>query len=162
MSSYINNRKHFDTISLNLQRLFGQQDFYLYPKLRELAAGIGCVKDKNICVEKLVANLRNLQVACVCYQYKHRHEPEPILNVIARTKEELRTEQSTPISLTLEGLYKVLGCAMYQIELFGLEQVRPLTKEERNTYDFFEMLTPMIAEYIVNRSKEYNKAPWSI
>lgn len=164
MSSFICSRRHFGSISKGIMRLHRDENFYFPRTLEKIAPELNHRNASEKEVEKRISTLTNslsrLQVMCVCYQYGDNCK-----NIDARIEEQLtsmKVKSVNPIDLHTIPLYKAITCALYQIEISHLEEVRQLTTEERNCLTFFETLNSELAEHIVNKLPEFNAAQWSI
>ena len=166
MSSFICNDKHFAYIAKGIIYLATKTDFYFSPELLKIAPELDRhkstgKKDAQHRIDALTNNLRDLQVLCVCLQYKH-HFPGTLDQEIQAHKQHLDYQQFTVEGLTLVRLYKALCCALYQIETHHLEELRPLTTDEREGLSFFTTLKIELSEYIIWKSPAFQNAPWEI
>lgn len=172
MSSFICSPKHFSSIEKTVKSLFQSsyrgsdiRSIYLYfckdivPELYNHSDGF----DQNKAMSKIsdmCDKLRELNVLCCTYQYKEHYKDtidKEISEQMAIVNEEIMGNNLSKVVL-----FKALNCLFYQIELEHLEEVRPLTKEEKQAYDFFQVFTSKLAENIVSNMPEYDAAAWGI
>lgn len=163
MSSFINTRRHFDSIAAGMKLLFRYQDFFIPDNLRKHLPGelLNPGKPDTDRVDELVERLMNLQILSVCNQYCEG-SPEKVAADVAEQMAAMGAPGKNPLTLNSVLLVKALDCAMYQIEEEYLTKYRALTEQEKDCLAFFEGFVNHLAGYIVRRSEQYENFTWAI
>jgi hypothetical protein len=161
MSSYINDRRHFDSIAAGIKKLLQISRFCPSKKLSECipVAAFRSPDSDMKPVDEIVARLADIQIISVCHQYPADCGIEAD---IADNRQIMSFPASGVKALSPVSLYKAIRCSLYQIEERRIEALRPLTVEETGCLTFFRTLLSELAEHIVERLPEYEKATWDI
>jgi hypothetical protein len=171
MSSFINTPKHFSTIKTNLARLIIYGDvndrqkinFYLPYEMKNTHP---IIYDNTYFVEEREKEIFNeidifaeLQALCVCLQYKHHSDKldEDIKVNCKEVKTIVKTER-----ISIIALFKLIGCALYQVETEHIKELRALTKEEKRALQFMKDIHNEIAHHVVYNSKDFKNSNYSI
>lgn len=167
MSSFICSNKHFASIAKGIMHIININSFHVSYDLKQIAPQIysykqtlneqSAIKEVN----SFIGTLMELQVLCVSLQYRHHYEGH-LDQEISEQREILHIPCNNPVPLSPAALYKSIHCALYQIETEHLEELRPLTSKEKDCLAFFGLFAANIADHIVSRLPEYDKAPWGI
>lgn len=161
MSSFINTRRHFDSIAAGIKKLLRSQDFYPPENVKKHLPG--AVLRSPLAeleqVDKMVARLLDLQIISVCCQYPSGQTPDAAIE-----EQRLIMERSCahPVTLAPIPLHKAISCALYQIEPQYVEKYRPLTDDQQACMSFFEEFQTYLAGYIVTNTTVYQAAAWAI
>ena len=155
MSSFICSPKHFNSVERALLRATIQQ----YPEWN-LYDGSRDIDKQQALIREHMLTLRELSALCVNLQYKHHHQGE-LDEVIQADIAELKNA-SISRELSLIELHKACSCISYQIETEHLEELRPLTGNERTAILFLESIKTKLALHIIKALPEYDKAEWEI
>lgn len=167
MSSFICSNRHFASIAEGIVRIIRTDSFHVSFNLKQIAPRIYSYKrtsDEQSAIKEVysfIETLMELQVLCVSLQYRHHYEGH-LDQEISEQREILHIPCNNPVSLSSAALYKSIHCALYQIETEHLEELRPLTQKEQDCLTFFRLFADNIADHIVSRLPEYDKAPWGI
>jgi len=162
MSSYINDRRHFDSIAAGIKKLLRCRDFCPSHELAtHLRSETPHSQDADTAgrVDELIGVLVAIQVESVCRRYPSGGDVETYIA-------EQRHLMDVPIrkreAISPVALYKAIACSLYQIERRLIDDARVMTPGEEECLAFFGRLRSEVAEYIVRQLHEYRVAKWDI
>jgi hypothetical protein len=159
MSSYIPSPKHFNSVQKALVDLFTGHDFEGPYALREKLPRLFVTGTVEAEVEKVVDDLRKLNVLCVTLQYAHHYEGH-VNEEIKEETSHLMDNKNNYKYLSVHGLYNALNCISYQIEVEHLTE--PLTGDEQNAMFFLAKMRESLAYHLVRKMPEDKTCRWEV
>lgn len=164
MSSFICSPKHFNSLEVSMTKFFTSKDrFYCYALKEKFPILYEARRESPEKVAReivsIVNSLRELNIVCVTLQYASHYEN--IDKEMNEQREYMISDKSYQVLNTVE-IYKVLQCTRYQIETDHLDDFGGLNKHQQRAWDFLEIFIPALAEYIVDNTTVYDKAPWGL
>lgn len=158
MSSFICSPKHYNSIERKLIYELvdrGNKELEIPYEIRK-SMPVFTPTD----ISKIVDTIRELNVLCVSLQYKHHYEG--VLDNEIETQKLILTDRRECADLTIHGLYNAMRCAIYQIEIRHLKELRETTEQENKAMIFFDEMINKIAHHLVRKMPEDKSNCWSL